>query len=176
MMLTLEVVFGEAFASSRRFTICEWPCWAAWRYKIIICTNVFCIFYCIFATGLQIQNVDLYFVLSFVVDVFFYWSWSNWWRNLEVLKVRYNEGGRYWSFNSDHIRTPFPSSNIEILRVQLHYKCLSNIENDIEQRQYNIDPTVLEIYICNRSPDGEGCSRVRSERQRERHAQARSGP
>ena len=95
---------------------------------------MFLYFFCIFATGLQIQNDYLYFVLSFVVDVFFYWSWSNWWRNLEVLKVRYNEGGRYWSFNSGHIKTPFPSSNIEILRVQLHYKCLSDIENDIEQR------------------------------------------
>ena len=33
-LLTLDVVLGEAFASSRRFTICEWPCWAACKYRI----------------------------------------------------------------------------------------------------------------------------------------------
>ena len=45
---------------------------------------------------------------------------------------------------NDHIRKSAPtSSNIEILRARLHYKCLSNIENDIEQHWYNIDPSPL---------------------------------
>ena len=59
MMLTLEVVFGEAFASSRRFTICEWPCWAACRYKIIICILYFHLHLMCSFIGVGVDNHDL---------------------------------------------------------------------------------------------------------------------
>ena len=35
VLLTFETVFGDALASSSRFTICECPCCAAWN-KILL--------------------------------------------------------------------------------------------------------------------------------------------
>ena len=37
--LTFDVVFGDAFASRSRLTICEWPCWAACKKSMSNCIH-----------------------------------------------------------------------------------------------------------------------------------------
>ena len=39
MLLTFDVVFGDAFASRSRLTICEWPCWAACKILTSNCIH-----------------------------------------------------------------------------------------------------------------------------------------